>query len=137
MSVFESSTSVLAVMTMLGCVLLIGTGMLAYRLHRINQLAREDINRLTARLDVFAQTSIEVARTVERLTVAPTTSPNLASSNLLSSNLVSSRRWLLDEAQQRLQDGDELGQIGRRLGLNHDEISLLHRVCLQRQVTTA
>lgn len=104
-------------------VLVLGALVLAWLL-RAYQHTRQDLDAMAAQLNVFTQTSIEVARTVE----------GLAAGEQKIDQQVSSRRWLIDEARIRLRDGGELDQVAKQLRLNHDETSLLHKVCLTRQL---
>lgn len=75
------------------------------------------IAALEAKLDVFVDTSINVARSVDHLSNrGPRT--EIAEAN-------SSRRWLIEEARTRLKQGEEVVSIGRALGLSGDEVRLL------------
>ena len=74
------------------------------------------IVQLENQLTIFVQTSIEVARSVDRLTTPD---------DVNGVKNVSSRRWVLDEAKQRLQKGDALGQVSQALKLKKEEYTLL------------
>ena len=81
-----------------------------------NRRRARQVDELTRKLDIFLETSIGVARTVDRLTVhGPTESPST----------VASRRWIVAEAKQRVSDGESLKEVIAPLGLSRDEESLL------------
>ncbi|MEM7100300.1 MAG: hypothetical protein AAF541_18685 [Pseudomonadota bacterium] len=91
-----------------------------------NRAARSQLSILSEQLEVFTRSSIEVAKTVTRL---------LDGQDLREIQThVSSRRWVVDEARARLDDGQPLDQVAGSLGLNHDEVSLLHRLCLSKEL---
>ena len=124
MSEYDLSNNLLSAGLLISSILLFGVSLFGFWLYRANLSTRRDLDTLAAQLDVFTETSILVARSVD----------TLSRSGQTLDRVVSSRRWLIDEARKRLSEGGELEQIGQCLGLNEDEISLLHRVCLQQQV---
>lgn len=77
----------------------------------------ETIAKLQIHLDVFVDTSINVARSVDRLSIS--------SNDEQGFEQVSSRRWLVEEARERAKQGSELVGIGKTLGLSGDEVRLL------------
>jgi hypothetical protein len=77
----------------------------------------KQITDLQAQLDVFVDTSINVARSVDRLV------HNGGSDKLVN---VASRRWILQEAKSRLNGGESLLDIATPLGLSKDEVRLLN-----------
>ena len=72
---------------------------------------------LEAKLDVYVDTSINVARSVDRLSVQGVNSG--------IEEATSSRRWLIEEARTRAQQGEKVVDIGKALGLSGDEVRLL------------
>ena len=72
---------------------------------------------LEAKLDVYVDTSINVARSVDRLSVQGVSTG--------IDDATSSRRWLIEEARTRAQQGEKVVDIGRALGLSGDEVRLL------------
>ena len=74
------------------------------------------ITELQAQLEVFVDTSINVARCVDRLT-RQGNSQEIAN--------VASRRWVLREARTRLDKGESVNDIAVPLGLSRDEMRLL------------
>lgn len=79
--------------------------------------AHKQIQLLQRQLDMFVDSSINVARSVDQLVHHGTTG---------RSSTVSSRRWLLQEAKNRLGSGEDLSDIAIPLGLSKDEIRLLN-----------
>lgn len=75
------------------------------------------IEDLEAKLDVYVDTSINVARSVDRLSIQGVKTD--------LEEATSSRRWLIDEARTRVERGEEVVSIGRTLGLSGDEVRLL------------
>ena len=86
------------------------------------QVARQQqqISTLTRALHTFNDASINLARTVERTLVDPTTEgvPRPALQ-------VSSRRWVVKEAQARIAQGQFVADLRKPLCLSEDEIELL------------
>ena len=72
---------------------------------------------LEAKLDVYVDTSINVARSVDRLSVQGVKTD--------LDDATSSRRWLIEEARTRAQQGEKVVEIGKALGLSGDEVRLL------------
>ena len=103
-----------------GAVAVLGTGALAacYTVVRITKLQQERVERLERSLEVFAQASMQVAKTVDQLVI---------NGGEQSLGQTASRRWLLAEADRRLQGGTDLREIVRPLGLSQDEVRLLDR----------
>lgn len=79
--------------------------------------AHKQIENLQRQLDVFVDSSINVARSVDQL---------VHHGEARGSAAVSSRRWILQEAKSRLGSGEELLDIAVPLGLSKDEIRLLN-----------
>lgn len=75
------------------------------------------IAQLQAQLDVFIDTSITVARSVDRLS---------QTGNSGEVKNVASRRWVLQEAKTRMNKGETLLDIAVPLGLSRDEVRLLN-----------
>ncbi len=94
-----------------------GCVMLGYVLLLV-QSARQNrqIRQLQAQLEVFVDSSINVARSVDVL-LKQGHSTSLAS--------VASRRWVLAEARKRINSGEDLQDVARPLGLSSDEARLL------------
>ena len=82
----------------------------------IRQQARE-MSRLQAHLDVFVDSSINVAASVDKLIHQPQRENDAGA--------VPSRRWLLAEAQERMANGEELIEVAQPLGLKRDEMRML------------
>ncbi len=74
------------------------------------------IAELQDQLEVFVDTSINVARCVDRLT-------RQGGSQEIAN--VASRRWVLREARNRLDKGESVNDIAVPLGLSRDEMRLL------------
>ena len=79
--------------------------------------AHRQIQQLQKQLDVFVDSSINVARSVDQL---------VHHGDGARSPAVSSRRWILQEAKSRLGSGEDLLDIAAPLGLSKDEIRLLN-----------
>ncbi|MEQ8515802.1 MAG: hypothetical protein RIC38_09385 [Chromatocurvus sp.] len=97
---------------------LILLGVVLYRQYVLLQATRDQMAALQSQLDLFVDTSINVARSVDRLVNGEHSrggSPRQAS-----------RRWLLEEAKVRLEKGEQLRNIVVPLGLSRDEVRLLH-----------
>ena len=94
-----------------------GSAVMGYVLLLV-QSARQNrrIAALQQQLDVFVDTSINVARCVDRLTHEGG-SQDVAN--------VASRRWVLREARNRLDKGESVTEIAVPLGLSRDEMRLL------------
>ena len=78
---------------------------------------RADQSKLEALMQMFSQTSMEVARCVERL--ANEGAPEQ------QTPATASRRWLLSEACRRIDEGQSAREVAQRLGLNKGEVLLL------------
>ncbi len=77
----------------------------------------KQIDELRMQLDVFADSSIRVAQSVDRLL------QHGLQDNAIN---VASRRWILQEAKSRLQNGESVIDIAAPLGLSRDEVRLLN-----------
>ncbi len=94
----------------------IGYGLLIMQTRRHSlQMAQ-----LEARLSVFVDASINVARAIEQ-----GGAESLGAGDVQAR--MPTRRWLLNEAKQRLQNGAAMAEVTRSLGLCRDEIQLLSR----------
>ena len=80
---------------------------------------RTDQSKLEGLMQMFSQTSIEVARCVERLV-------NDGSSDE-QAPATASRRWLLSEACRRIDEGQTARDVAQRLGLKKGEVQLLNQ----------
>ncbi len=74
------------------------------------------ITELQQQLEVFVDTSINVARCVDRLT---------HDGGAREVANVASRRWVLREARNRMDKGESVTEIAVPLGLSRDEMRLL------------
>ena len=94
-----------------------GSAVLGYVLLLV-QSARQHrrICTMQKQLEVFVDTSINVARCVDRLT-------HEGGSREVAN--VASRRWVLREARNRLDQGENITEIAAPLGLSRDEVRLL------------
>ena len=94
-----------------------GSAVLGYVLLLV-QSARQHrrITLLQKQLEVFVDTSINVARCVDRLT---------RDGGAQEVANVASRRWVLREARNRLDKGESVTDIAVPLGLSRDEMRLL------------
>ncbi len=94
-----------------------GSAVLGYVLLLV-QSARQHrrITELQQQLEVFVDTSINVARCVDRLT-------HEGGSQEIAN--VASRRWVLREARNRMDQGESVTEIAVPLGLSRDEMRLL------------
>jgi hypothetical protein len=94
------------------------TAVLGYVLLLV-QSARQhkQMQALEAQLDIFVDSSISVARSVDRL---------LQQGGSAEMVNVSSRRWVLQEAKSRLNKGESVFDIAVPLGLSKDEVRLLN-----------
>jgi len=94
-----------------------GCAMLGYVLLLV-QSARQhrQIQQLQAQLEIFVDSSINVARSVDLL---------LKQGNSTSLANVASRRWVLAEARKRINGGEDLHDVAQPLGLSSDEARLL------------
>jgi hypothetical protein len=97
----------------LGLATLIGYGLLL-RQHRAQS---RQIAELSAKLDVFVQTSIDVARCVDQVVTSGVKEQSVST--------VASRRWLITEARERIAQGQKISDIAVPLGLSKDEVHLL------------
>ncbi len=93
---------------------LIGVSIAVLWIQHVRQNTR--LERMQRQLDVFIDTSINLARNVDRMTLGESTQEQLP---------VASRRWRISEAKKRLAGGDQLLDISQALGLSRDETSLL------------
>ncbi len=78
---------------------------------------QKQIRELQAHLDIFVDTSINVARSVDRL-MQQGDAGKIAN--------VASRRWVLQEAKTRMRQGESVLDIAGPLGLSKDEVRLLN-----------
>ena len=94
------------------------TAVLGYVLLLV-QSARQhkQMKALETQLGIFVDSSISVARSVDRL-LQHGGSTDMAN--------VSSRRWVLQEAKSRLNKGESVLDIAVPLGLSKDEVRLLN-----------
>ena len=101
----------------------LGLGALAgYVLLLVQSLRHQrQIDALQNQLDMFAASSINVARSVDTL---------VRNGDQIKQARTSSRRWLIQQAQQRIARGESLRLVADTLGLSGDEVRLL-------QVTSA
>ena len=91
-------------------------GLLAVVLLWKLSLAERKVSRLSREFVVFAEASTQVALTLDQLLsgkVAPIEQP------------AASRRDLIAQAHQGLNEGEPIEKLAERLGLCHDEISLM------------
>ena len=94
-----------------------GCAMLGYVMLLV-QSARQhrQIQQLQSQLEMFVDSSISVARSVDVL---------LKQGHTASLANVASRRWVLAEARKRVNRGEDLQEVARPLGLSSDEARLL------------
>lgn len=97
---------------------LILLGVVLYRQYVLLQATRDQMAALQSQLDLFVDTSINVARSVDRLVNGERSQSGAPRQ--------ASRRWLLEEAKVRLEKGEQLRNIVVPLGLSRDEVRLLH-----------
>ncbi|MCZ6642275.1 MAG: hypothetical protein O7F71_11925 [Gammaproteobacteria bacterium] len=79
-------------------------------------LAERKVGRLSREFVIFAEASTQVALTLDQLLsgkVAPSEQP------------AASRRHLIAQAHQGLNEGEPIEKLAKRLGLCHDEINLM------------
>lgn len=91
------------------------TGYLLLLVQNLKQ--HRKIDALQAQLDVFVESSIGVGRAVDRLL-------HQGGSNEVAN--VASRRWVIQEAKDRLRQGESLADVAAPLGLSKDEMRLLN-----------
>ena len=94
-----------------------GLGFVIY----VSREQAQTIADLEAKLDVFVDTSINVARSVDKL----------SAQGVEPKDTISSRRWLMEEARTRVKQGEHAVAIGRSLGLSGDEVRLLRMTAAQ------
>jgi len=82
-----------------------------------NAQQRKRIRTIEAQLEIFVDSSIAVAQSVDRL---------LRQGKVSEETNVSSRRWILQEAKSRVQRGESLLDVAAPLGLSQDEVRLLN-----------
>ena len=104
----------------LGSLLLAVAVFLAGVLVKQHRLQARRLDELTARLNLFAETSINVARSVDRASRRPRSSGDHA-------ELHANRRWLMQEALRRGGTQQDLDEVEFDLGLVADERRLLER----------
>ena len=95
---------------------MLGLSLLLVHQHRNVKEMQHNVLALQAQLSLFTDTSINVARSVDKL---------LHLQSQPKPNNQASRRWLLDEAKARLAEGAEVKDVAIPLGLCRDEIRLL------------
>ena len=78
--------------------------------------ARNEIDQLRKDIAVYAEASIRVADTLDKVLLGKATP---------SETSHSSRRYLLSEAQRATAQGESLDAVAARLQLSHDELHLL------------
>lgn len=106
-------------------------GVIAVLLWRQQQLISLErrLEILQGQVDMFTDSSIQVARSVDQLTRrlqhANTPLSELPSQEVTAPRQVASRRWILEEACQRLDRGEEVADISLPLALSRDEVRLL------------
>ena len=93
----------------------VGSGFIGLSLRSVRQA--QQIKALEVQLDVFVDTSISVAQSVDRLIHqgGPGEIANVAS-----------RRWVLQEATTRMAQGESVLDVAAPLGLSSDEVRLLN-----------
>jgi predicted membrane metal-binding protein len=77
----------------------------------------KQIKALEVQLNIFVDTSISVAQSVDRL-IHQSGSGEIAN--------VASRRWVLQEAKTRMAHGESVLDVAAPLGLSKDEVRLLN-----------
>lgn len=95
---------------------------LVWRQQHLNSLERR-LQHLQDQVDMFTDSSIQVARAVDRMSKKLPTNPQPVASG--SKRAVASRRWVLSQARERMEQGEELLDISAPLGLCRDEVRLL------------
>jgi len=127
----ELSSLTTNLVPMIGLLLVVATA-IAGLLWRHNRRLARHVEALSARLDVFVETSINVARSVDRVALGRTKAsnhsrPDGAVSTHQPTAPAAARRWLLQEAERRLEAQQSLTAVVADLGLVGDERRLLER----------
>ena len=82
------------------------------------QALEQRLNDLSSHMDMFVEASVNVARGVDQLMYKQ--GPEQS-----APNGTASRRWILNEAQTRLAEGQAMEKVIAPLGLSRDEARLL------------
>ncbi len=106
----------LSVVTLLAAFACCGATLLIVRM----QLARHRrrVTDLEERLVTFVEASINVAHSVQQLQSPESALPRVEVH-------MPNRRWILQEASERLDAGERLSEVAEPLGLSREEVSLL------------
>jgi len=92
------------------------------------RLQRRHLCDLQQQLQVFVDTSINVARCVDQMAIHNGAGQRTQTDGPVANQAGASRRWLLAEAKHRLQAGTPLEEAGMSLGLHRDELRMLSLV---------
>jgi hypothetical protein len=122
MSGFEAGVYAAAGAVLLGLALLGGAAALVRRWRH----AERRLAQLEAELALYCEASHRVARTLEEMLLSRVQPAGAAHT---------SRRYLINQARERLEAGDSLPRVKRALGLSFDEARLLERSALKRQAS--
>ena len=117
MSGFED-TLMLAAAASVGAALMVSALVLVSVSWRRQRRLRDRLKRLEEDLGVFTEASTRVAQTLEQVLLDRVTP---------GQSVHTSRRYLLQQARERLAQGDSLATVARGLGLSDDEAALLGR----------
>ena len=79
---------------------------------------RQRVSDLEDRLVMFVEASINVAHSVQQLQSTDETLPRVEVH-------MPNRRWVLQEARDRLDAGEQMSDVAQPLGLSREEVSLL------------
>jgi len=90
-------------------------GLLVYQARALRANSKK-IHALSAHLEVFTETSIHVSRSVDRFLRDPERGGEVKQA---------SRRWVVQEAMQRLETSGDIEGVAEALGLSVDEQCLL------------
>ena len=102
------------IVTGFALVLVVTTVVFMARIRR----AEREVARLAGHLDCFSEASVRVADTLDQLLRGDVTPVG---------RVQSSRRYLLNQARERVGTGEQLQSVAQGLGLSRDEILLLSR----------
>ena len=98
----------------------LGGGYIMLMIQATHQIKR--MRAMESQLGIFVDSSIAVAQSVDRLL----RQGEVSGKSIASSQYVSSRRWIVQEAKFRLQQGETMLDIAAPLGLSKDEVRLLN-----------
>ena len=90
-------------------------------LERRLRASEGELRELKGQIAMFAEASINVAKKVDRYVPQSVEGQG-------ARREVSSRRWILEEAKERLNKGEDLLDISIPLGLCRDEVRLLNKL---------